>query len=119
MEHLQLKINDLFIIPCLNPADFDMLPSQLNFYLQALNNAELRTQFYWGHKGASFTEQLEQFGLPLATSYGWNRPVNFQKGLEYNYWLEYLWDTQLEFCFMMLDLQKVYRAGYFKIHSFC
>lgn len=96
----------LVYYPMFKSGDFDMLPSQLNFYLQALNNAELRTQFYWGHKGASFTEQLEQFGLPLATSYGWNRPLNFQKGLEYNYWLEYLWDTQLEFCFMMLDLQK-------------
>lgn len=86
--------------------DFDMLPSQLNFYLRALRNAEIRTEFYWGHKGASFTEQLEQFGLPLATSYSWNRPENFPKGVEYNYWLEYQWDTQFEFALMMLDLER-------------
>jgi hypothetical protein len=96
----------LVYFPMFKSGDFDMLPAQLNFYLQALNNAEQRTELYWGHKGASFTEQLEQFGLPLATSYGWNRPKNFQNGLEYNYWLEYLWDTQLEFCLMMLDLNK-------------
>lgn len=96
----------LVYYPMFKSGDFDMLPSQLNFYLQALGNAEKRTEFYWGHKGASFTEQLEQFGLPLATSYSWSRPENFPKGLEYNYWLEYQWDTQLEFALMMLDLER-------------
>jgi hypothetical protein len=96
----------LVYFPMFKSGDFDMLPSQLNFYLRALGNAEKRTEFYWGHKGASFTEQLEQFGLPLATSYSWNRPENFPKGLEYNYWLEYQWDTQLEFALMMLDVER-------------
>ncbi len=96
----------LVYFPMFRSGDFDMLPSQLNFYTRALKNAEARTKVYWGHNGASFTEQLEQFGLPLATSYGWNRPDNFPKGLEYNYWLEYLWDTQMEFCLMMLDTER-------------
>lgn len=96
----------LVYYPMFKSGDFDMLPSQLNFYLRALGNAEQRTEYYWGHKGASFTEQLEQFGLPLATSYGWNRPENFPKGIEYNYWLEYLWDSQMEFCLMMLDVER-------------
>ena len=96
----------LVYFPMFKSGDFDMLPSQLNFYLRALGNAEKRTEYYWGHKGASFTEQLEQFGLPLATSYGWKRPDSFNKGVEYNYWLEYLWDTQMEFCLMMLDVER-------------
>lgn len=96
----------LVYFPMFKSGDFDMLPSQLNFYLRALPNAEKRTEFYWGHKGASFTEQLEQFGLPLATSYGWKRPDYFDKGVEYNYWLEHLWDTQMEFCLMMLDVER-------------
>ncbi len=96
----------LVYFPMFKSGDFDMLPSQLNFYLRALRNAEIRTEFYWGHKGPSFSEQLEQFGLPLATSYGWNRPDYFPKGLEYNYWLEYHWDSQMEFCLMMLDLKS-------------
>ena len=96
----------LVYFPMFKSGDFDMLPSQLNFYLNALGNAEKRTKFYWGHKGASFCEQLEQFGLPLATSYGWKRPDNFPNGLEYNFWLEYLWDTQMEFCLMMLDVER-------------
>jgi hypothetical protein len=96
----------LVYFPMFKSGDFDMLPSQLNFYLRALRNAEIRTEFYWGHKGPSFSEQLEQFGLPLATSYGWNRPDYFPKGMEYNYWLEYHWDSQMEFCLMMLDLER-------------
>lgn len=96
----------LVYFPMFKSGDFDMLPSQLDFYLRALRNAEIRTEFYWGHKGASFSEQLEQFGLPLATSYGWNRPDYFPMGLEYNYWLEYHWDSQMEFCLMMLDIER-------------
>jgi hypothetical protein len=96
----------LVYFPMFRSGDFDMLPSQLNFYLQALRNAEIRTEFYWGHKGASFTEQIEQFGLPVAFEYGWKRPESFPKGVEYNNWLEYLWETQLEFCLMMLDVGK-------------
>ena len=96
----------LVYFPMFKSGDFDMLPSQLNFYLRALRNAEIRTEFYWGHKGPSFSEQLEQFGLPLATSYGWNRPDYFPIGMEYNYWLEYHWDSQMEFCLMMLDLER-------------
>ena len=96
----------LVYFPMFKSGDFDMLPSQLNFYLRALRNAEIRTEFYWGHKGPSFSEQLEQFGLPLATSYGWNRPEQFPKGIEYNFWLEYHWDSQMEFCGMMLDVER-------------
>lgn len=108
----------LVYYPMFKSGDFDMIPSQLNFYLQALGNAEKRTNFYWGHKGASFTEQLEQFGLPLATSYGWKRPEYFPKGIEYNYWLEYLWDTQMEFCLMMLDMERYEKADISKYIPF-
>jgi hypothetical protein len=96
----------LVYFPMFRSGDFDMLAPQLNFYLQALTNAELRTEVYWGHKGASFTEQIEQFGLPVAFEYGWNRPDYFPKGVEYNNWLEYQWDTQFEFGLMMLDLER-------------
>ncbi|MEI9956023.1 MAG: hypothetical protein WDM90_06890 [Ferruginibacter sp.] len=35
---------------------------------------------------------------PNFAEYGQKRPANFDKGLEYNAWLEYLWDTVFEFC---------------------
>ncbi|CAM3744957.1 DUF5703 domain-containing protein [Mucilaginibacter galii] len=89
--------------PMLKSGDWDLMKPQFDFYLQTLHNAELRTKTYWNHPGASFTEQLENFGLPNVTEYGWKRPTGYDKGMEYNAWLEYEWDTVLEFCYMMLE----------------
>ncbi len=92
--------------PMLKSGDIDMMKPQFDFYLRLLQNAELRTSTYWQHKGACFTEQLENFGLPNPAEYGWKRPVGFDKGLEYNAWLEYEWDTVLEFCQMILETER-------------
>ncbi|OON67521.1 DUF5703 domain-containing protein [Hymenobacter sp. CRA2] len=89
--------------PLLKSGDAALLKPQFDFYLRLLKNAELRSQMYWQHPGACFTEQLENFGLPNPAEYGWKRPPSFDPGLEYNAWLEYEWDTVLEFCLMMLD----------------
>jgi hypothetical protein len=93
--------------PMLKSGDADLMQSQFDFYLKALHNAELRTRIYWNHAGASFTEQLENFGLPNVTEYGWKRPAGIDPGLEANAWLEYCWDTSLEFCEMILQ-SKLY-----------
>ncbi len=100
----------LVYFPMLRSGDFDMMKPQLDFYLQMQRNAELRSEVYWGHKGACFTEQIENFGLPNPSEYGWKRPAFYDKGMEYNAWLEYQWDTALEFCFMMLELQRYNNA---------
>lgn len=92
--------------PMLKSGDAEMMQPQFDFYTRLLKNAELRTAFYWKHKGASFTEQLENFGLPNPAEYGWKRPENYDKGMEYNAWLEYEWDTVLEFCLMMLETES-------------
>ncbi len=92
--------------PMLKSGDIDMMKPQFDFYLRLLNNAELRTSVYWQHKGACFTEQLENFGLPNPAEYGWKRPVGYDKGMEYNAWLEYEWDTVLEFCQMILETER-------------
>jgi hypothetical protein len=92
--------------PMLKSGDSELLKPQFDFYLRLLKNAELRTQTYWQHPGACFAEQLENFGLPNPAEYNWKRPADFDKGLEYNAWLEYEWDTVLEFCLMMLDAEQ-------------
>lgn len=92
--------------PMLKSGDFDMMPSQFDFYLRMLRNAELRSEVYWQHPGACFAEQIENFGLPNPAEYGFKRPDWFDKGLEYNAWLEYEWDTVLEFCQMILETQS-------------
>lgn len=97
----------LVYFPMLKSGDFDMMKSQLDYYLSLQNTAELRSQVYWKHGGAAFTEQLENFGLPNPAEYEWKRPADYDPGMEYNAWLEYEWDTVLEFCQMMLQ-QKEY-----------
>ncbi|MBO0356682.1 hypothetical protein J0X19_01870 [Hymenobacter sp. BT186] len=92
--------------PLLKSGDAALLKPQFDFYLRLLRNAELRTHTYWNHPGACFTEQLENFGLPNPAEYNWKRPADFDKGMEHNAWLEYEWDTVLEFCLMMLDAEQ-------------
>ena len=96
----------LVYFPMLKSGDFDIMTSQFDFYLRILKNAELRSKVYWNHEGGCFTEQIENFGLPNPSEYGWKRPANFDKGLEYNAWLEYQWDTVLEFCNMILETKE-------------
>lgn len=90
----------------LKSGDFDMMKSQFDYYNRLLHTAETRSRVYWGHGGACFTEQMENFGLPNPAEYGFKRPENFDKGLEYNAWLEYEWDTVLEFCQMILETER-------------
>lgn len=97
----------LVYFPMLKSGDFDMMKSQIDYYLSLQKNAELRSQVYWKHEGASFTEQLENFGLPNPAEYEWKRPADYDPGMEYNAWLEYEWDTVFEFCQMMVQ-QKEY-----------
>ena len=90
----------------LKSGDFDMMPAQFDTYLRMLPNAELRSLLYWGHAGGCFCEQIENFGLPNPAEYGTKRPAGFDPGLEYNAWLEYEWDTVLEFCQMILETYR-------------
>jgi Domain of unknown function (DUF5703) len=93
----------LVYFPMIKNGDWDMLQPQLDFYFRILKNAELRSKVYWKHEGACFTEQMENFGLPNYAEYGQKRPADFDKGVEYNEWLKYEWDTVLEFCLMMIE----------------
>lgn len=94
----------------LKSGDFDMMLPQFDFYNRMLRNAELRSELYWQHQGACFAEQIENFGLPNPAEYGFKRPEWFDKGLEYNAWLEYEWDTVLEFCQMILETKRYANA---------
>ena len=96
----------LVYFPMIKNGDWDLLQPQLDFYLRILKNAELRSKVYWNHEGACFTEQMENYGLPDYAEYGTKRPADFDKGVEYNAWLEYTWDTVFEFCLMMLEEEQ-------------
>ncbi|MCJ8208945.1 DUF5703 domain-containing protein [Mucilaginibacter sp. RS28] len=116
--------------PMLKSGDFDMMKPQFEFYNRALDNATLRTKKYWGHSGASLTEQVENFGLPAGHTYErlWGkdphsprsdssstRTLVNQKGetmkfIDYgfltNQWVVDHYDGQLEFSKMILDYQQ-------------
>ena len=92
--------------PMLKSGDTDMMVAQFDTYLRLLPTATARTRYYWGHEGALFTEQLENFGLPNPAEYG-KHPEGSDLGVERNAWLEYEWDTALEFCMMMMQAGMV------------
>jgi hypothetical protein len=96
----------LVYFPMLKSGDFDLLTPQFEFYRRILETGELRSQVYWQHSGACFTEQIENFGLPNFAEYGVKRPAGYDPGLQYNAWLEYQWDTSLEFCLMILEKER-------------
>jgi len=89
--------------PLLKSGDYDVLRPQIDTYHRMLPNAIARTRHYWGHGGACFTEQTENFGLPNPAEYGKHREGD-DPGVERNAWLEYEWDTALEFAMMELLL---------------
>ena len=93
----------LVYYPMIRSGDWDLMQSQFRFYQRILKTAELRSRAYFGHEGACFTEQMENFGLPNYAEYGTKRPARAIPGIEYNAWLEYQWDSALEFCLMMLE----------------
>lgn len=108
----------LVYFPMVKSGDFDMMKSQLDYYLSLQKNVELRSKVYWNHNGASFTEQLENFGLPNPAEYEWKRPADYDPGMEYNAWLEYEWDTVFEFCQMMLQQKEYAGEDIQKYNSF-
>jgi hypothetical protein len=108
--------------PLLKSGDLDLLKAQFDFYRNGLANAELRTKTYWGHEGASFTEQIENFGLPLGDIYqhrwgdgGLGLRQNGEPGWLDNAWCEDEYDTVFEFCLMILDTEQYFGAD---IHEY-
>ncbi len=91
--------------PLLKSGDTDLMKAQFDTYLRMLPNARTRTKYFWGHDGACFTEQIENFGLPNPAEYG-KLHEGSDPGVERNAWLEYEWDTALEFCLMILQAQQ-------------
>jgi len=97
--------------PMLKSGDFDMMAPQFEFYRRALPNATARVKAYWGHGGCLFTEQMENFALPIACAWGWTepgarsrkRPKDFELGVQVNRAVGYHYEAQLEFSYMILQ----------------
>ncbi len=96
--------------PMLKSGDFDLMPSQFEYYRRPLGNAEIRSQVYWGHDGCSFTEQVENFGLPFAGGWGFENGSGTRRrldsdefGTQTNRFVRRHFVNQVEFSLMILD----------------
>ena len=99
--------------PMLKCGDFEMMIPQFEFYRRPLENATLRVKTYWGHEGCLFTEQMSQFGLPIASAWGWcsnarcrRREPETERGVQVNGACRYHYESQLEFSYMILEYQR-------------
>lgn len=100
--------------PLLKSGDFDMMASQFNYFRRSLPAAMARVEHYWGHGGCCFTEQLENFGLPIGWAYGWpededithKRTTDIDDGTEAGQWVRYYYESQIEFSLMILRYAK-------------
>ena len=100
--------------PMLKCGDFEMMIPQFEFYRRPLENATLRVRTYWGHDGCLFTEQMSQFGLPIASAWGWDEPEarcrrrskQTERGVQVNGSVGYHYESQLEFSYMILEYQR-------------
>lgn len=91
--------------PMLKSGDTDMMVSQFDTYMRMLPGAVARCKHYWGHPGAAFEEQIESFGLPNPAEYGDHSNGEDPSWMN-NLWLEYQWDTALEFVQMILEANE-------------
>ncbi len=117
--------------PMLKSGDADLMEPQLEFYRRALPSAKARVKAYYGHEGALFAEQLENFGLPISAGWGWPEPeakkrqrgkeVPFgdsridgthgpnsivERGEQANAFVSYHYESQLEFSYMALEQHR-------------
>lgn len=119
--------------PMLKAGDGELLTPQLEFYRRALPTAMARVKTYYGHDGALFAEQLENFGLPISAGWGWSEPdaktrqrgkeVPFgdprvdgthgpnsivEKGEQANAYVSYHYESQLEMSYLALERHRFF-----------
>ncbi len=85
--------------------DFDMMHSLFRMYVDdILPVAKHRTQKYFGHNGAFFSECLYPWGAVFTQSYGWDKPFKERKDpLQRSRWHKWEWIAGPELVWMMLD----------------
>jgi hypothetical protein len=119
--------------PMLKSGDADCVRPQLEYYRRALPSAEARVKAYYGHDGALFAEQLENFGLPISAGWGWPEPgatkrhrgteIPFgdpradgsqgpnglvEKGEQANAFVSYHYESQLEYSYLALEQHRFF-----------
>lgn len=92
--------------PMLKNGDFDMMLPQFNFYNNALGNAKLRVQTYWGHSGAMYEEWNTPSSLSPYAHFGGNsRPLYIEDGVS-SADTKHQYNNGLEFAYMMVEWSR-------------
>lgn len=119
--------------PMLKAGDAELIVPQLEYYRRALPSAVARVKIYYGHDGALFAEQLENFGLPISAGWGWSEPgaTKRQRGQEVpfgdpridgthgpnsivehgeqaNAYVSYHYESQLEMAYLALERHRFF-----------
>jgi len=98
----------MMVWPLLKTGDFDFFPTAFSFYLNGLPNAMARVRHYWRHDGCCFEEQSAITCLPGACQYGFfeggrrSRAKDFELGVQVNLAGGMVYETQLEYAWLML-----------------
>lgn len=96
--------------PLLKSGDSDLFAPQFDWYKHTLNTAELRSHVAYDHGGCCYTEQINNFGLPIGSHFGWERPEGMGLGQQINRSCDDHYSTQLEFAYMMLEYHRYFEA---------
>lgn len=88
--------------PMLAAGDFELMQPFFRMYREALPLVQYRTQAYYGHGGAFFSETMCFWGTYANQDYGWNR-TNKEIGRTENPYVRFYWSGSLELCVMMLE----------------
>jgi len=102
----------MMVWPLLKSGDFDMINPGFSLYLDGLSNAMARVRHYWKHDGCCFTEQTAITALPGAAVYGFDqtggrsRPKELESGLQVNAACVYIYESQLEYAWLMLSYHQ-------------
>ena len=88
--------------PLIASGDFDILSPFFGTYLSALPLAKARTQIYYHHPGAFFSETSYAWGTYTNFDYGYNRK-NLPVGFATSTYVGHYWSGGLELSTMMLE----------------
>ena len=88
--------------PMLASGDFDLIAPFFGTFINALPLTKARTQEYYGHPGAFFSETMYTWGSYTNGDYGYDR-TGLAPGYAVNTYIHYYWSGGLELTTMMLD----------------
>ena len=98
--------------PMLKSGDFEMMLPAFDVYRNGLANAKARVRLNWDHNGCCFVEAPGPLMLPGPAMYGYlgskrrGRPETMEAGVQVNSATGYIYQSQLEFAWMMLQYYR-------------